>query len=136
MGTPCNPPILKSIPEHEPLGFNSVLRLNSTYQTILLASFVGVFSYLAATLGYALVLRPQMIWPLWPGCAFLVALLLRVQRKAIWPVLLATGLAGFTLYDLQAGLKFRSIAVFFLADTMEVLMAALSVSYAFNGTPV
>ena len=133
MSGPCNPPILESIPEH--LGFSSVVRLNSTYQTILLASFVGVFSYLAATLGGALVLRPQMIWPLWPGCAFLVAVLLRVQRKAIWPVLLAAGLAGFALYDLQAGLKFRSIAVLLLADTVEVLVAALAVSYAFRGTP-
>ena len=135
MSTSRNPRILESTPEHEPPGFSSVLRLSSTYQTILLAGFVGVFSYLAAKLGGALVLRPQMIWPLWPGCAFLVAVLLQVQRKAIWPALLAAGLAGFALYDLQAGLTFRSIALLLLADTVEVLAAALAVSYAFNGTP-
>src|SRR6059058_3794767 len=135
MSTSRNPRILESTPEHEPSGFSSVLRLSSTYQTILLAGFVGVFSYLAAKLGGALVLRPQMIWPLWPGCAFLVAVLLQVQRKAIWPALLAAGLAGFALYDLQAGLTFRSIALLLLADTVEVLAAALAVSYAFNGTP-
>ena len=58
MGTPCNPPILESIPEHESLGFSSVVRLSSTYQTIILASFAGVFSYLAATLGGALEKTP------------------------------------------------------------------------------
>src|SRR5437870_7309108 len=62
MSTSRNPRILESTPEHEPPGFSSVLRLSSTYQTILLAGFVGVFSYLAAKLGGALVLRPQMIW--------------------------------------------------------------------------
>src|SRR5437660_9062942 len=111
MSTSRNPRILESTPEHEPPGFSSVLRLSSTYQTILLAGFVGVFSYLAAKLGGALVLRPQMIWPLWPGCAFLVAVLLQVQRKAIWPALLAAGLAGFALYDLQAGWLFVGLAI-------------------------
>src|SRR6516162_10487966 len=128
MSTPCNPPILESIPEH--LGFSSVVRLNSTYQTILLASFVGVFSYLAATLGGALVLRPQMIWPLWPGCAFLVAVLLLTPRK-IWPALLVAGLAGFALYDVQEALPVRAIGWLLGADSVEILVAALGVDYLF-----
>src|SRR5438034_10454304 len=117
MSTSRNSRILESTPEHEPPGFSSVLRLSSTYQTILLAGFVGVFSYLAAKLGGALVLRPQMIWPLWPGCAFLVAALLQFQRTAIWPALLAAGLAGFALYGLQAGLPFRLFAVLLFAGS-------------------
>jgi PAS domain S-box-containing protein len=79
-------------------------------------------------------MRPQLVWPLWPGCALLVAVLLLVPRR-IWPILIAAGLAGFVLYDLQAGLPIRSIALLILADTIEVLIAALGVSYAFAGVP-
>jgi PAS domain S-box-containing protein len=80
------------------------------------------------------VLRPQMVWPLWPGCAFLVAVLLLTPRR-IWPLLIAAGFAGFVLYDLQAGLTLRSTAWLILSDTIEVLIAALGVSYSFEGVP-
>jgi PAS domain S-box-containing protein len=80
------------------------------------------------------VLRPEMVWPLWPGCAFLVAVLLLTPRK-IWPILIAAGFAGFVLYDLQAGLTLRSTAWLILSDTIEVLIAALGVSYSFEGVP-
>jgi PAS domain S-box-containing protein len=75
-----------------------------------------------------------MIWPLWPGCAFLVAVLLLTPRK-IWPVLLAAGLAGFVLHDLRAGLAIRTVALLNLADVIEVLIAAWCVSLAFGGAP-
>ena len=73
-------------------------------------------------------LRPQMVWPLWPGCALLVAVLLLLPR-GIWPILIAAGLAGFVLYDLQEGLTLRSIALLTLANTVEILIASLGVSY-------
>ena len=79
-------------------------------------------------------LRPQMVWPLWPGCAFLVAVLLLTPRR-IWPILIAAGFAGFVLYDLQAGLTLRSTAWLILSDTIEVLIAALGVSYSVEGVP-
>jgi PAS domain S-box-containing protein len=104
------------------------------YQTATLVCLVAILSYVAAKLGGMLVLRPAMVWPLWPGCAFLVAVLLLTPRK-IWPMLIAAGLAGFVLYDLQAGLTLRSTALFILADTVEVLIAALGVSYSFDGVP-
>jgi len=40
------------------------------------------------------------------------------------PILLPTGLAGFVLYDLQAGVSIPRIAWLILADTFEVLVAA------------
>jgi signal transduction histidine kinase len=43
--------------------------------------------------------------------------------------------AGFILFDLQAGVPVRSIAWFILADTVEVLIAALGLSYFFDGVP-
>jgi PAS domain S-box-containing protein len=89
----------------------------------LLAEFVGLF-----------VLRPQMIWPVWPGCAFLLAILLLTPRK-IWPAFLAAGIAGFFLYDLRVGLPIRSSALLELADMVEILIAALGVSYALGSAP-
>src|SRR5215475_8490375 len=92
-----------------------------SYFWIGFAAFSILFgSYLAAELGGLLVLRPQMIWPLWPGCAFLVAVLLLVPRKT-WPIFLTAGLAGFILYDLQTGLAIRFFALLILADVVEIL---------------
>jgi PAS domain S-box-containing protein len=73
-----------------------------------------------------------MVWPLWPGCAFLVGILLLVSRR-IWPLLIAAGLAGFVLYDLQSGLTPRSIALLVLSDAVEVLITVVGLSYAFDG---
>ena len=75
-----------------------------------------------------------MIWVFWPGCAFLVAVLLLTPRK-IWLPLLGAGLSGFVLYDVQAGLSIRATSQFILADTVEILVAALGVSYFFGGAP-
>jgi len=107
---------------------------HSKLRTLILVCLVAFVSFLTAMLGGALVLRPQMLWPLWPGCALLVAILLLVPRR-IWPILIVAGLTGFVLYDLQAGLTLRSIAILILSDTVEVLVAALGVSYAFDGVP-
>jgi integral membrane sensor domain MASE1 len=72
--------------------------------------------------------RPQMLSPLWPGCALLVALLLLTPRKA-WPVLIAAGFAGFMVNDLLAfGLSIRVSSTLIVADTIEVIVAALGIS--------
>jgi PAS domain S-box-containing protein len=95
---------------------------------------VGTLSYLAARLGGVLVLHPQFGWPLWPGCALLVSVLLLVPRR-IWPALIAAAFAAFLLYDIQTGLPIASMAWLILADTVEVLVAALCISYSFDGVP-
>jgi PAS domain S-box-containing protein len=68
------------------------------------------------------------------GNVLLVSLLLLVRRK-IWPVLLAAGLAGFLIYDLQAGAPIRSIVWLVLSNVVEVLTATLCLSYSFDGLP-
>jgi len=95
----------------------------------------GVFvcSYLAAWLSDLLVLRPQMIWPLWPGCAFLVSVLLRTRTKILWPALLLSGLAGFALYDIQIGLNARSTVLFLLSDAVQILIAASGMRLVVSG---
>jgi len=96
---------------------------------------VFFLSYFVAMLGGVLVVRPQMVWPLWPGCALLVAVLLQTERRVIWPALLMAGLAGFALYDFGVGLPIRTTLLFLLADTVEILVATLGVTWAFGGKP-
>jgi len=112
----------------------STVDLKALYRTAVLLCLVATLCYLAAKLGGVLALRPQMIWPLWPGCALLVAVMLLV-RRGIWPLLIAAGFAGFVLSDLQIGLTIRSTALLILADTIEVLIAAFGVSCSFEGVP-
>src|SRR5215472_6230058 len=113
---------------------SGLANLNSPLYTGILVCLVAVLSYFTAKLGGALMLRPEMVWPLWPGCAFLVAVLLVVPRR-IWPALMAAGLAGFVLYDIQTDLTLRSILLLILSDIIEVLVVALGVSYSFTGIP-
>ena len=43
--------------------------------------------------------------------------------------------AGFVIYDLEVGVPIGSIAWFMLADTVQVLIAALGLRYCFDGVP-
>jgi PAS domain S-box-containing protein len=111
----------------------NIAKLELWPHSVLLALLVATLCYLAARLGGMLIITgPQSLWPLWPGCALLVAVLLVLPRKT-WPILVPAGLAGFVVYDLQIGVSIRSIAWLILADTLEVLVAALGVSYSLNG---
>jgi integral membrane sensor domain MASE1 len=103
-----------------PSAANAEFWSHSMVQAIL----VLVLCYLAARLGGTLIITaPQTLWPLWPGCAVLVAILL-VSPRRIWPILIPAGLAGFVLYDLPAGVPIHSMAVLQLADTAEILVSA------------
>ena len=106
---------------------------SASHIAVLIGS-VATLSYLAARLGGTLVIRPEMIWPLWPGCAFLVAVLLLSSRK-VWPAVLLAGIAGFAFYDVQEALPIRATVFLLAADSIEILVAALGVSYVFGGTP-
>lgn len=108
--------------------------LDSAFYTCIGAGSLTIACYLLAEFVGLFVLRPQMIWPVWPGCAFLLAILLLTRRK-IWPVFLAAGIAGFLLYDLRIGLPVRSSTLLELADAVEILVAALGVSYALGSAP-
>lgn len=79
-------------------------------------------------------MRSHTIWPLWPGCAFLVAVLLTSPRK-IWPALLIAGLLAFALYDIGEGLTISGVILYSVADAVEVLVAALGVSYVLGAMP-
>src|SRR5207247_11256194 len=99
-----------------------------------LACLVAALSYLVARLGGALIFRPQMVSPLWLGNVLLASVLLLVPRR-IWPLLLAAGLAGFFWYDLHAGEPMRSIVWLILSNAVEVLTAVLCLNNSFDGVP-
>jgi len=72
-------------------------------KTVILVCLVLLVSYFAPKLAGALLLHPKTAWPLWPGCAVLVSVLLFVPRRN-----LASGYRRclcwvLFLYDLQAG---------------------------------
>lgn len=75
-----------------------------------------------------------MIWPLWPGNVVLVSVLLFVERRK-WPILIAASLAALVASDLHEGLALRSITLFILSDTLQVLITALCLNYSFHGVP-
>ena len=109
-------------------------KLHALLQTTVLALLVAVLSYFAAHLGGTIVLPHQEISVLWPACALLVSVLLLAPLRT-WPVLIPAGLAGFVLHDLQFGFTPRAIALLIVADTIEILIAALGVRYSFDGVP-
>jgi PAS domain S-box-containing protein len=112
----------------------STIHPDTPVQVVVLTCSVAILSYLAARISGSLVLRPEMIWPVWPGCAFLVAVLLLTPRT-IWPLLLIAGLIGFALYDVQEALPTRATVLLLLADALEILVAAFGVSYVLGGVP-
>jgi len=110
------------------------VKLNSLFQTALLALFVTVVCYFADWLGTTLILSWHTVSALWPGAAVLVAVLLLVPRK-IWPVLLPAGIIGFILRNVSVGLQPGVIALLHTADIIGILISALGLSYSFGGIP-
>ena len=111
---------------------SSMANLNS-FSAAILACLVGVMSYFAAMVGVTLS-PPGSLSPLWPGCACLVAVLLCAPQK-VWPALMAAGFAGFFLYNVRIGLSVRTTSLLFVADTVEILVAALGISYTLGKLP-
>src|SRR5438046_2723300 len=102
--------------------------------TLLVGCVTTALSYLVPKLVGMLVSNPQTVWPLWPGCAILVAGLLLV-RVSVWPLLIPASFVGFTLADLQAGVPLSSIAWFIPGNTVEVLISAIGLRFCFEGVP-
>src|SRR6266849_5730329 len=114
--------------------FPSVTIAPSPLSTAVLVCLVVALSYLAPKLEGAMILNPRTVWPLWPGCALLVSVLLLVPGR-IWPILIAAAFATFAVYDLEAGVSINSIAWFIPANTLQVLTSALCLRYCFHGIP-
>lgn len=112
----------------------SITSTSSPLSTAALVCLVVALSYLAPKLEGAMILNPRTVWPVWPGCAILVAILLLVRGK-VWPILIFAAFATFAFYDLEVGVPIRSIAWFIPANTAQVLTSALFLRYSFRGIP-
>jgi signal transduction histidine kinase len=110
------------------------INVDSPRSTIVLVCLVAGLSYLAPRLEGALMLNPQTTWPLWPGCAILVSVLMLVPTR-MWAALMLAAFAGFVLYDLQVGVPVASIAWFLPADTIQVVIAGVGLRYCFDRVP-
>jgi signal transduction histidine kinase len=111
-----------------------IAKADFSLHTMILVCLIALLSYLAPKVAGALLFHPRTVWPLWPGCALLVSALLLVPRR-IWPIVIPAAFAAFIVYDLQAGVPIGSIAWFIPADTLQVLTAALGVSYLLGCVP-
>src|SRR6201987_3067391 len=107
---------------------------SGSLSTFLVACVTIALSYLVPTLVKILVSNPQTVWPLWPGCAILVAGLLFV-RITVWPVVILGSFVGFAVADLQAGVPLSSIAWFIPGNPVEVLISAIGLRFCFEGVP-
>lgn len=107
---------------------------DSPWRTVTLVCAVGVLSYCLARLSGMLIASPEAEWPLWLGNAFLVSVLMLVPRRT-WPIIIAAAFSASFFYNVQSGLTIRVGALLMLSDTIEVLTAALCLSYAFAGLP-
>ena len=118
--------------------FSSRILNSETYldsrSTLIVACVTIALSYLVPTLIGTLISNPQTVWPLWPGCAILVAGLVLVRVK-VWPVIIAASYVGFALADMQAGVPVSSVVRFIPGNTLEVLISAIGLRYCFNGVP-
>jgi PAS domain S-box-containing protein len=108
--------------------------LNYRLRTAMMVCLIAILSYLASRLGAALAFHPSMLSPLWPCCALLASVLLLVPRR-MWLSLIAAAFGAFVLSALQDGVPIHSIIWLILADSVEVLTAALCLSYFFDGLP-
>ena len=102
--------------------------------TWLVACVTIALSYLVPKLIGVLDSNPQTVWPLWPGCAILVTGLLLIPAK-LWLVVIPASFVGFALADMQAGVPLSSVARFVPGNTVEVLISAVGLRYAFDGVP-
>src|SRR5215472_11254145 len=108
--------------------------MNPPLRTATLVCFVAILSYTASRVGAMFAMGPQAAWPLWLGNVLLVSILLLVPKR-IWPALIVAALAGFAVNDMRSGLTLSARALLIISDTVDILTAALCLSYVFEGVP-
>jgi len=108
--------------------------VHDSRQVLLWAALAIILSYLAARFGGALILRPQMVSPLWLGNVVLVSMMVLLPRR-LWLVVFLSGLAGFSLYDLQQHTPIQPLIWLILSNAVEVLVGAFCLRRCFHGVP-
>ena len=105
----------------------------SSIRLALIAALVAAGYYVGAQIGLALTFHPATTSVLWPPNAILTAALLMVPPRAWW-VCLAAALPAHILLELNAGFSAQLVALLFVTNCSEALLAALAVR-AFSDAP-
>jgi len=105
-----------------------------THSAWLVVGATAALSYLVPKLIGVLDSDPQTVWPLWPGCAILVTGLVLIPVR-LWLVAIPASFVGFAFADMQAGVPLSSVVRFVPGNTLEVLISALGLRYAFDSVP-
>ena len=98
----------------------------SPVRLALIAVLVAAGYYVGAQIGLALTFHPATTSVLWPPNAILTAALLLVPPRAWW-VCLAAALPVHILLELNAGFSTQLVALLFVTNCSEALLAAIAV---------
>src|SRR5688572_9058456 len=99
---------------------------SSSLRLALIALLVAAGYYVGAQIGLALTFHPATTSVLWPPNAILTATLLLVPPRAWW-VCLAAALPVHILLELNAGFSTQLVALLFVTNCSEALLAAIAV---------
>src|SRR5215472_17232102 len=104
------------------------------FRTAMLVCGVAMLCYVAAVVGHTLRIPPdRMAAPFWPATALLAGVLMLVPRR-IWPLLTAVGLGAMVASD-WTRVPLRSLVWITLGDFVGVVVPAFVVCRLFDGTP-
>ena len=98
----------------------------AAFRLALIAPVVAAGYYAGAQIGLALTFPPATTSVLWPPNAILTAALLMV-RPGMWWLCLAAALPAHILLEIEAGFSGRLVALLFVTNCTEALLAALAV---------
>ena len=107
--------------------------LDFPFHTVVLVFLVATLSYFSTLLGSGMAVPPHNVSPLWPTNAIVLVVLLAVPRR-LWPILIATAYLVVGFHDVR-GTPIALTVWLVLGNAVEVLVAALGVSYFFKNVP-
>ncbi len=93
---------------------------------LLNALIVGAVTYVCARFALAFRIKPYHIAPLWPASAILFSVLVWAPVRT-WTIYILVWLLSNIIVDLQIGDTPRAILCFLIGNTIEVLIATVSV---------
>ena len=99
----------------------------TAFRPALIAVVVAAGYYIGAQIGLALTFPPATTSVLWPPNAILTAALLMVPPR-LWWVCLAAALPVHILLEIDAGFSAQLVALLFVTNCSEALLAAIAVS--------
>ncbi len=108
--------------------------LDSPFRMAILVLFVGALSYLSTLLGSGMAVPPHNISPLWPTNAAILVVLLAVPKR-VWAVLIVVAYVVVGIVNVRHGVPIALSRWLVLGNVVEVLVAAIGVSYLFEGMP-